>query len=210
MKILNFRFVLAAICLASFLPVTQVSAAPVQFNDVVQFVSAKPGKAATGSFSRLGLVADDTTGVASDDDDDKKKQTPPQTQDGRVITSSTTEVTEDLENCDCVIDDTGKKFPKWALLGLAAIPIAIILIRRKKDRETPTPTTTPSIPITTTPTATPGTPTPTMTPPHQTPTPPEPVPEPMTILLFGTGLAGIGMAARKRFGKKAEKEENEG
>jgi hypothetical protein len=208
MKIQKFRFVLAAICLASFLPLSQVSAAPVQFNEVVQFVSAKPGKASTGSFSRLGLVTDNTGDVTSDDDDDKKKK-----QDGRVITTTTTEVVED-EDCDCVIPEGGGGgFPKWALLGLAAIPIAIILIRRKKD--TPTPTTTPSIPITTTPTATPGTPTPTpgtptptMTPPTS-PTPPEPVPEPMTILLFGTGLAGIGMAARKRFGKKAKKEGDE-
>jgi hypothetical protein len=213
MKTLNFRFVLAAICLASFLPgATQVNAAPVQFGEVVQFVSAKPGKAATGSFSRLGLVADNTTDVTSDDDDDKKKQTQPQTQDGRVITTTTTEVVTD-EDCNCVQEVTERRgFPKWALLGLAAIPIAIILIRRKKDRETPTPTTTPSIPITQTPTVTPtpGTPTPTVTPPPTTPTPPEPVPEPMTILLFGTGLAGIGMAARKRFGKKAKTEENEG
>jgi hypothetical protein len=28
----------------------------------------------------------------------------------------------------------------------------------------------------------------------------------MTILLFGTGLAGIGVAARKRLGKKEKKE----
>jgi hypothetical protein len=28
------------------------------------------------------------------------------------------------------------------------------------------------------------------------------VPEPMTILLFGTGLASIGLAARRKFGKK--------
>jgi PEP-CTERM motif len=210
MKKLNFRVVLSVICLASFLPgLTRINAAPVQFNEVVQFVSAKPGKASTGSFSQLGLAAnytgDETTG---DDDDDKKKQQT--TQDGRVITSTTTEVVLD-EDCNCVQDDVIKKkgFPYWALLGLAAIPIAIILIKRKKD----TPTPTPSIPITQTPTVTPSvTVTPTVTPtPPMTPTPPpEPVPEPMTILLFGTGLAGIGMAARKRFGKKDKKEENEG
>jgi len=29
----------------------------------------------------------------------------------------------------------------------------------------------------------------------------------MTILLFGTGLASIGLAARRKFGKKGEKGE---
>ena len=49
-----------------------------------------------------------------------------------------------------------------------------------------------------------GPPTPTPTPPGMTPppSPPVPVPEPMTILLFGSGLASVGLAARKRFGKK--------
>jgi hypothetical protein len=180
-----------------------VNAAPVQFNEVTQFISAKPGKATTGSFSQLGLSSfDDPVGETGDDDDKKK-------QDGRVITKTTTEVQEvSPEDCDCGPLPKDKKFPKWALLGLAAIPIAIILIRRHKDKDTPTPT--PSIPITQTPTTTP-TPTPTKTPPMTpTPTPPEPVPEPMTILLFGTGLAGIGMAARRRFGKKEDKKESEG
>lgn len=49
-----------------------------------------------------------------------------------------------------------------------------------------------------------GTPTPTPPPTTPTPPPPVPVPEPMTIIMFGTGLASIGMAARRRFGKKAE------
>jgi hypothetical protein len=29
----------------------------------------------------------------------------------------------------------------------------------------------------------------------------------MTILLFGTGLASVGLAARRRFGKKREPED---
>jgi hypothetical protein len=196
MKNINFKIVLSAICLASFMPgLTRINAAPVQFNEVVQFVSAKPGPASTGSFSQLGFPGDDTADVTTDDDDDKKK---------RVITTTTSEIATD-EDCACVQDEKESRgFPKWALLGLAAIPIAIILIKRRKD--TPTPTVTPSIPITQTPTVTP-TITVTPTPPTTTPTPPEPVPEPMTILLFGTGLAGIGMAARKRFGKKENKEE---
>jgi len=203
MKNLNFKFVLSAICLVSILSgFSKVNAAPVQFGEVVQFVSAKPGTAATGSFSRLGLSVDDPP-AAGDDDDKKKKQQP---QDGRVITTTSTEIVTD-EDCDCE-QPRQKHFPKWALLGLAAIPIAIILIRRHKDRDTPTPT--PSIPITQTPTMTPTPKTPTPTPMTPTPTPPEPVPEPMTILLFGTGLAGIGMAARRRFGKKDQSRENEG
>jgi hypothetical protein len=31
----------------------------------------------------------------------------------------------------------------------------------------------------------------------------------MTILLFGTGLASIGLAARRKFGKKDEDDETE-
>jgi hypothetical protein len=31
----------------------------------------------------------------------------------------------------------------------------------------------------------------------------------MTILLFGTGLASIGLAARRKFGKKEEDEEED-
>ena len=108
----------------------------------------------------------------------------------RSITETKSEIVEETD-CNCDQAPERGKFPKWALLGLAAIPIAFILIKRKKD--TPTPTAT-----------VPGeTPTPPMTP---TPTPNEPVPEPMTILLFGTGLASIGLAARRRFGKKGESE----
>lgn len=45
--------------------------------------------------------------------------------------------------------------------------------------------------------------TPTPPPPPPGATPPAPVPEPMTILLFGTGLASVGLAARRKlFPKK--------
>ena len=207
MKNFNYRVVLSAICMASILAgFSQVTAGPVRFDQVVQVVNAKPGKAATGMFSRLAVAGDYSSILISDDDDDKKKK-----QDGRVITETKTEIVEDKENCDCVdVDVTHRGFPKWYLLGLAAIPIAFILIKRKKDTPTPTqtvpnmtPTPTPTPPgETPTPTVTPTvTPTPPMTP---TPTPPEPVPEPVTILLFGTGLASIGLAARRKFGKKGE------
>lgn len=71
---------------------------------------------------------------------------------------------------------------------------------------TPTPTPTPT--MTPTPTTTP-TVTPTCTPMTPTPTPPT-VPEPATIILFGSGLMGLGGAAARRFfGKKKKDAESE-
>ena len=211
MKNFYFRGLLSAICIASILACfTHIDAAPVRFDQVVQIVNARPGSADAGSIARLRL-ADDFSVLITDDGDDDKKIKTPSPQDGRVITSTKTEIMTD-DVCDCEEEIVTKRgFPKWALLGLAAIPIAFILIKRKKDTPTPTPPTTPTPPpppTTPTPTPTPGmTPTPTPPPVTPTPPPPEPVPEPMTILLFGTGLASIGLAARRKFGKKGEKGE---
>lgn len=216
MKNMNLRGLLSAICIASILAgFTRIDAAPVTFDQVVQILNAKPGSADASSISRLRLTDDMKFVMTSDGDDDKKaKSAVPQ--DGRVITETKTEIVTD-DVCDCEEDVVTKRgFPKWALLGLAAIPVAFILIKRRKDTPTPTPPTTPTPGITPTPTPpttpsptpTPGiTPTPTPPPVTPTPTPPEPVPEPMTILLFGTGLASIGLAARRKFGKKGEKGE---
>ncbi len=205
MKISNFRVMFSAVCMVSVLAgFTKVSAGPIRFGQVIEIVNTRPGQAETGSFSRLHVAGDPVFLIADDDDDKKKKD--PGSQDGRVITTTTSDIVKD-DVCDCQEASIERGFPKWALLGLAAIPIAFILIKRHKD----TPTPTPSIPITQTPTPsttpTPSitpTPTPPMTP---TPTPPQPVPEPMTLLLFGTGLASIGLAARRRFGKKGSEED---
>ena len=205
MKNFRIRFVLSVITTFSVLmAVTVANAAPVKFNQVVQIINAKPGKANTGNFSQLRLVGDDGTGNDDKDGDEssaKGKPAAPQ-QDERVITETRSEIVED-DVCDCDQPQiAGKKFPYYALLGLAAVPL-LFLIPRGKDKNTPTPTQTPtgSMSPTMTPTPTPEDMTPTPTP-TMSPTPPETVPEPMTLLLFGTGLASIGLAARKKFGKK--------
>lgn len=188
---------------------TTTSAAPIRFDQVVQVINARPEKSGTSSLTQL-RVADDYSFLFGDDDEDKKKAGQPQ--DGRVITETKSDIVKD-DVCDCEEATHERRgFPKWALLGLAAIPIAFILIHDDDDKTpTPTPKTsmTPTPQTSQTPTPPPSkTPTP-MTPPPS-PTPPQPVPEPVTILLFGTGLASIGLAARRRFGKKdsdGEKEE---
>ncbi|MBV6497512.1 MAG: hypothetical protein DCC44_12620 [Acidobacteria bacterium] len=200
----NLKTLLAAICLVSlFAAVTRIEAGPIKFDQLVQVVNANPTRSASGTFARLRVASTFEDLLTSDgDDDDKDKKKKPQ--DGRVITETRTDIVTD-EDCHCEQVEHERKFPKWALLGLAAIPIAFILIRHKKDTPTPTPTSsipqtpTPTVTPTVTPTPTPNTPTPT---PPVTPTPPQPVPEPITILLFGTGLASVGLAARKRFAKK--------
>ncbi len=203
----KLRFTLAAISLFStvFVTSTNISAAPVRFSQVTQVVDAKPGRANPGNYTRLRLASDPVNDPVNDPKKDgEKSSTRSPQQDDRVITETTYEI-EQVGNCPCdVRPPSGRKFPYWALLGLAAIPI-VILVRRDGD-ETPTPPPPPVTPMTPTPTKT-KTPTPTEPPPTKTPTPPtEPIPEPMTILLFGTGLAGVGLAARKKFGRREDEE----
>lgn len=210
MNINKYRGLLSAICIASILACfSRVDAAPIRFDQVIQFVNPEPGTASSASFSRIRTIDDPVFIMTSADGEDDKTKKVPAPQDGRVITETKTEIVTD-DVCDCEEEIvTQRRFPKWALLGLAAIPIAFILIKRKKDSPTPTqtiPNMTPTPPGS--PTPTPGmSPSPTPPPMTPTPTPPEPVPEPMTILLFGTGLASIGMAARRKFGKKRDADE---
>lgn len=182
MKNPNTKLILAALAIYCFGITAITNAAPVKFNQVQQVVSAKPSRAKTGDFNRLRLSGDDQNAAGETDDDGKSPKpsaTPPQ--DDRVIVETRVDVVED-EACNCPDIPKGGGFPYWTL-GFAAIPLLFLIPR---DKETPTDTITPQ--------ETPTTPTP----------PNEPVPEPMTILLFGTGLASIGMAARKKFGKKGE------
>lgn len=207
MKTMRFKLVLSTIILFSLMMVaTTVNAAPVKFNQVVQVVNAKPGKAGNSNFAKLQLTKNDPIiknndgdgdGDGDGDKDKKGKKEGDKKageesaeathQDKRVITTTTIEIAE-AEECNCeeaiVLEKGG--FPKWALFGLGAVPIPFLI-----PKKTPLTVTTP----------TPDTPTPT----PMTPTP-EPTPEPMTLLLFGTGLTGLGFAARKKL--KGKKQDN--
>ena len=293
MKNINLRVLLSALCMGAVLAggFSRADAGPVRFEQVVQILTAHPGKGQTSVFSRIAVLGSQPPAATDDDEDDiKKKKSEPVQQDDRVITETRTEIVDDGP-CFCEEDEERRGFPKWALLGLAAIPFIFlfddddtptptptlppggitafaapcvpatgnvtriqfigqlfgltflidgqpvvpdaggfvtvppgphtwtvlrngvviasgdIFVPACEGTPTPTPTPTPTVTPTPTPTITP---TPTKTPPTTvTPTPPEPIPEPMTIMLFGTGLASVGLAARRRFGKKRREDEKD-
>lgn len=212
MKTNRYKLFLSAF-ISIFLFAVAAAAGPVKFEQVVQIIDAKPGKSATSKFATLRVATtNDPVKKTGDNDGDKdkgdkdkkskkdgdqpKSETAETTetiqQDKRVITTTTVEIAE-AEECFCeeAIIEVAGGFPKWPLFGLAAVPLAFVDYGDDKS-PTPTPTTPPN-----TATPTPTTPTPTQT----------PVPEPMTLILFGTGLTGVGFAARRRFGKKNKSDE---
>ncbi len=211
----NLRFALSAISFFSILLAATAggNAAPVRFRHVKQVVNAKPGKANSQSYTSLRLTSDPVS--VQEDDDDDNTQNP--RQDDPVVTETGQETFEEFSCPNCQPPPPPTKcctFPSWKFLGLAGIAAvtAIVLLwddddddddrgqkkRRKRRGHDPPPTPT----KTHTPTED-HTPTETHTP---TPTT-EPVPEPVTIILFGTGLAGVGLAARKRFGRREDEDE---
>jgi hypothetical protein len=142
MKTSIFKVLLSAICIMSILgSFSRISAEPIRFGQVIEVVNPRPDRAGTGSFSEL-RVADDYDFLVSPDDDDKTKKPDAPPQDGRVITETKSDIVRD-DLCDgCEQPAHGRGFPYWALLGLAAIPIAIIIIKHHDKTPTPTPTMT--------------------------------------------------------------------
>ena len=119
MKNINYRVLLSATCFVSILAgFTKIDAGPVHFNQVVQIVNAKPGKAETGLFSRIRVAGDYGSVFTADDDDDKAKSDQTR-QDGRVITETKSEIIEDEATC---VEGAAPRLPVLGTAGLSGYP----------------------------------------------------------------------------------------
>src|SRR5579859_2937789 len=85
MKNIKTRALISVICTLSILSTfTGANAAPVRFDQVVQIINARPGKAETSLFSQLRVANDYSFLISAGDDDDKGKKNVQPHPDGQI------------------------------------------------------------------------------------------------------------------------------